>query len=201
MQATERAMREAALRLMGERGYEATSTDDIARAAGVSPRTFFNYFATKEDVVFVPRDILPGLVGAELRKRPLDEDLATSMVAALTGVFEQFAQFVGTDAAALVRAQVRLVLTEPSIRRITFERRMNFEDAVWKVVQERGVAPQDLAARATVTTVVSLTFLGLMEWASSDDDETLLAVVARSLLAAPHPSRIAAGLTGPPLLS
>jgi AcrR family transcriptional regulator len=201
MQATERAMREAALRLMGQRGYEATSTDDIARAAGVSPRTFFNYFATKEDVVFVPRDILPGLVGAALRERPLDEDLATSMVAALTGVFEQFAQFVGTDAAALVRAQVRLMLTEPSIRRITFERRMNFEDAVWKVVQERGVAPQDLAARATVTTVISLTFLGLMEWASSNDDEMLLAVVARSLLAAPHPSRIAAGLTGPPLLS
>ena len=201
MQATERAMREAALHLMRERGYEATSTDDIARAAGVSPRTFFNYFATKEDVVFIQKDILPALVGGALQSRPLDEDLATSMVAALTGVFEQFAQFVGVDAASLVRAQVRLVLTEPSIRRITFERRMNFEDAVWRVVQERGVAPQDLAARATVTTVISLTFLGLMEWASSDDDETLLAVVARSLLAAPHPSRIAAGLTGPPLLS
>jgi hypothetical protein len=92
------------------------------------------------------------------------------------------------------------VLTEPSIRRITFERRMNFEEVVWDIVQERGVAPQDLAARATVTTVISLAFLGLMLWASSDDDEPLMAVVARSLLAAPHPSRIAAGLTGPPLL-
>ena len=100
------------------------------------------------------------------------------MVAALTGVFQQFAQFIGADAAALVRAQVRLVLTEPSIRRISFERRMNLEDAVWKVVQERGVSPQDLAARATVTTVISLIYLGLTEWASSNDDESLLAVVA-----------------------
>ena len=62
MQATERAMREAALQLMREGGYEATSTDDIARAAGVSPRTFFNYFATKEDVVFITEDVVPGLV-------------------------------------------------------------------------------------------------------------------------------------------
>ena len=200
MQATERAMREAALQLIREGGYEATSTDDIAKAAGVSPRTFFNYFATKEDVVFIPEDVVPGLVSAALRARPLGEDLATSMVAALTGVFQQFAQFIGADAAALVRAQVRLVLTEPSIRRISFERRMNLEDAVWKVVQERGVSPQDLAARATVTTVISLIYLGLTEWASSNDDEALLAVVARSLLAAPHPSRLAAGLTGPPLL-
>ncbi len=51
MQATERAMREAALRLMSERGYDATSTDDIARAAGVSPRTFFNYFDSKDSAI------------------------------------------------------------------------------------------------------------------------------------------------------
>src|SRR5215207_6041856 len=65
--ATERALREAALRLVSERGYEATSTDDIARAAGVSPRTFFNYFPTKSAVVFLPEEILPALVTAGLR--------------------------------------------------------------------------------------------------------------------------------------
>ena len=62
MQATERAMREAALRLMSERGYDATSTDDIARAAGVSPRTFFNYFASKDAVVLLPEGVFLELV-------------------------------------------------------------------------------------------------------------------------------------------
>ena len=57
-------MREAALRLIAERGYEATSTDDIARAAGVSPLDVFNDFPMKDAVVFLPEAMLPALVAA-----------------------------------------------------------------------------------------------------------------------------------------
>src|SRR5690348_8789544 len=40
-----------ALKLFGRKGYEQTTVDDIAHAAAMSPRTFFRYFPTKEDVV------------------------------------------------------------------------------------------------------------------------------------------------------
>jgi AcrR family transcriptional regulator len=49
--ATRLALHEAALRLVAERGLENVSVDDIAERADVSPRTFFNYFATKDDAV------------------------------------------------------------------------------------------------------------------------------------------------------
>ncbi|MDP9247526.1 MAG: TetR family transcriptional regulator, partial [Candidatus Dormibacteraeota bacterium] len=48
---TRAALQEHALRLFRERGYEATTVDEIADAAEVSPSTFFRYFPTKEDVV------------------------------------------------------------------------------------------------------------------------------------------------------
>lgn len=49
---TERALQQAALKLFAEQGYDETTTDEIAEQAGVSPRTFFRYFPTKESVLF-----------------------------------------------------------------------------------------------------------------------------------------------------
>jgi AcrR family transcriptional regulator len=49
---TRRALVDAALTLFAREGYETTTTEEIAEAAGVSPRTFFRYFPTKESVLF-----------------------------------------------------------------------------------------------------------------------------------------------------
>jgi AcrR family transcriptional regulator len=49
----QRALQQASLTLFAEQGYDATTTDEIADRAGVSHRTFFRYFPTKESVLFV----------------------------------------------------------------------------------------------------------------------------------------------------
>src|SRR3954463_13039253 len=65
---TRRAIQEHALRLFQARGYDATTVEQIAAAAEVSPSTFFRYFPPKEDVV-IPDESDP-LIAESLRRQP-----------------------------------------------------------------------------------------------------------------------------------
>jgi len=82
---TWRLVHAAALRLMTERGFDAVSIDDIVAAAGISRRTFFNYFAGKESVVFDPDPDDPALWAALLAERPAGEPLWVSLREVLLG--------------------------------------------------------------------------------------------------------------------
>jgi AcrR family transcriptional regulator len=198
--ATEVALRASAVRLIAERGYEATSTDDIARAAGVSPRTFFNYFPTKESVVLLPDGLLAEVVGAALRRRPLGEDVAVSLAATALDVATSLeALAAGAEGSGvpgeLMVSMVRVMFVERPLHQVLLERRAATEEAIWEVLRERGTAAGDLGARGAVATVVSLTYLGLRTWVEGEGAEPLRAVVARCLLSAPDPARFAVGVT------
>jgi AcrR family transcriptional regulator len=82
---TWRLVHSSALRLMTERGFEAVSVDEIAAAAGVSRRTFFNYFNGKESVVFDPDPDDPALWAALTAARPAGEPLWLSLRELLLG--------------------------------------------------------------------------------------------------------------------
>jgi AcrR family transcriptional regulator len=71
--ATRAALHEAALRLFAERGYSATTVADIAAAAGVSQRTFFRYFESKEDVALQDVTLLLPAFERVIRGRPAAE--------------------------------------------------------------------------------------------------------------------------------
>ena len=64
---------EVALKLFTERGYETVTIDDIATAAGLSRRSVFRYFSTKEDIVVGKFDFVADDMLAELRARPAGE--------------------------------------------------------------------------------------------------------------------------------
>jgi AcrR family transcriptional regulator len=82
--ATHRAISAAARRLILERGLDAVTVDDIAAVADVSPRTFFNYFSSKEQAIVGVDPTAIAEMAAALRSRPAGEAPLAALVAVLT---------------------------------------------------------------------------------------------------------------------
>jgi AcrR family transcriptional regulator len=83
-------IQQVALRLFGEQGYEQTTVEQIADAAGVSPATVYRYFLSKEDLV-VTDDYDPVFIAAIL-ERPAGEPLVDSVRAVMTGLAVKYFQ-------------------------------------------------------------------------------------------------------------
>ncbi len=66
-------IRRAAFRLFIEHGYDAVTTEEIASAAGVSPRTFFRYVPTKEELLLAPVRHGGAAIVSLLEERPAAE--------------------------------------------------------------------------------------------------------------------------------
>src|SRR5215210_5308354 len=105
--ATRHALQEHALRLFLDHGYDATTVESIAQAAGVSQMTFFRYFPTKEDVVLAG-DYDP-LLAELISSRPPDEPAIAALRHALQAGFVQLS---GPEHAALL-LRTRLILHTP----------------------------------------------------------------------------------------
>ncbi|MCP3412027.1 TetR/AcrR family transcriptional regulator [Bradyrhizobium sp. CCGB01] len=78
LQETRERLTRGAMALFLERGFEATTIDDIAAAADVSRRSFFHYFASKEDVVAAWQEGAASALVAEVVARPADESMLTA---------------------------------------------------------------------------------------------------------------------------
>jgi AcrR family transcriptional regulator len=117
-QATRRLLRRAALGLVAERGLANVTVEDIAEAAEVSPRTFFNYFPSKEAVLFGGDPDR----AAQLRERVATHAPGEPVIAALRAVLAQDAEVMadelrslGGDPADWLR-RMKVARTDPLVR-------------------------------------------------------------------------------------
>src|ERR1700741_775168 len=82
------SLREHALRLFREQGYQRTTVEQIAAAAEVSPSTFFRYFPTKEDLVL--QDDMDTRMTAALEQQPAGLGLIAAVRAAARQMFDAY---------------------------------------------------------------------------------------------------------------
>ena len=99
-QETRERLKRAAIALFLERGFEATTIDDIATAADMSRRSFFHYFASKEDVVAAWQEDAAAALVTEILARPADESMLTAAENAIAAAIKRIDP---TEAAAMSR--------------------------------------------------------------------------------------------------
>ena len=177
--ATSKALQLAALRLVVERGIDNVTVEQIATAADVSPRTFFNYFPSKEAAIVGEGPTLP--VGEEQQlfvsggeHRVILHDLGELIALA--------AEHVSIDAEALkLRQEVHR--QNPQLASLLMLGRRHFEDEIVALVSRRLIADnsewkQDDAARESRARLIALVATATMRhawlrWADGDGDLAL----------------------------
>lgn len=151
-----RALREelslAALRLAKQRGIENVRTEDIVAAAGVSRRTFSNYFANKYEAL-ADRLVQRAQQSAELlRARPRREALWNALSAALIAPYEHLV----FDESSESREATLLVLEDPSLRAELWKGGLTAQQALAQAIAERTGLD---AAREMYPSIVAATTL------------------------------------------
>lgn len=168
---TRRAIRAAALELADRDGLEHLTVAMISDAAGVSQRTFFNYFSCKEEALVAENLEVADRMREQVLARPASEGPLHALRAAFT---EGPLLDLGEDQRATVRAHHRLVHTHPELLPRQMSKYENYERALREAIAERlGVdsegdpRPGLLAALATTIVRVSI-----HRW-TTDDSRTL----------------------------
>lgn len=182
---TREAIIDAALDLFERKGYDATTVEDIAAAADVSPRTFFRYFAGKDESVFERAGDVQQHFSSLLRSRPDDEPL----LASLREIGKALLSTELIDEARL-RRLLALVAAEPALRNrySALIDSIEGELTVWAAAR-LGVPAGDLRPRLIAATVLAARRVATDTWLESPGDD-LADHVSRAI------DLLAAGLDG-----
>ena len=165
---TREALRDAALELFHRQGFEQTTVEDIADACDVSPRTFFRYFPTKEDVLFGDGDERCGRLLAAIEAEPPEVGPFAALLAGSLAVAEDY----GAERERLVLRRGVLASTE-QLRASSAERQRGWEEAVVQLLarraEQQGVETPEFELRLVAATALAGLRVALDVWLASDE--------------------------------
>ncbi len=185
----------AAMRLFAEHGYEQVTVDLIAEAAWVSPRTFFRYFPSKEDVLWGDSDVARDALHAAILQRPQGESPLDAIAEATAGLAERFDV---DPEPVLLRA--RIVAQTPGLQARDLLEYAKWEQTVEDALAQRlGKDPgEDLTPALIAVAAGGALRVAFRRWVDDDGRGDLKALIADAVasLRAAVCQTDAAGLAG-----
>jgi AcrR family transcriptional regulator len=168
---TKQMVQKEALRLFADKGYEQTTVDDIAHAAAMSPRTFFRYFPTKEDVLLW--DEYDERPLRELWRTPPGEDPFAQLILQTR---ELLAEIYHKDPELLL-ARIKLSFSIPEVRARFLDQQVVLAGPYFAQIADGvGVPRDDLKLTVTLAAVYSATLVAVARWQRHDGREDLLSL-------------------------
>jgi AcrR family transcriptional regulator len=156
---TRAAIRQHAVRLFREQGYSATTVEQIAEAAEVSPATFFRYFPTKEDVVL--QDDFDIVTLAALEAQPLELSPIAAFRAAAAAAWRQ----MSPDEADRFSETSKLTLAVPEIRARALDELIRTTGEISSAIAARtGRSADDFAVRNLAGAIIGVIMTATMPW-------------------------------------
>src|SRR4029450_657862 len=158
------AIWDAAIDLFAKRGFEETTIDEIARAAGVSTRTFFRYFASKGDLMGQGMHTYRTLLSDAVRQ-------ASSALSPMQ-VLRHTVHKVTSDAAAQPRTRqiVEIASASPAAREAQLARRAEVENALAEsfAVRNRLEGDDDVSGRLLAPLTLAAVDVTFRVWSKTD---------------------------------
>jgi len=170
---TRKAIQEHALRLFLANGYDATTVEQIASAAGVSHMTFFRYFPSKEAVV--ENDEYDPLLIEFIRAQPADLGPLTVLRAAVVGGMREV---YATDRDALL-VRTRLILTTPALRGRQWRNGDSTQQLFAEALAARAGGEITFELRVLASAVLGALTTALIAWVECDGAEDLPVLMDR----------------------
>ncbi|MCF3131344.1 TetR family transcriptional regulator [Streptomyces olivochromogenes] len=169
---TREALLRAALELFTTQGYEHTTVDEIAEAVDVSQRTFFRYFAGKEEVAFAVQEMTEAHFLAAVRARPAHEAPMEALRQAILEGWDEIRETV--ESAVPVELYLRMYRTiesTPALLAAHLRRSAAIEETIARVLAEReGVdVATDPRPRLVVAVFGGVIRVTERQWSTGED--------------------------------
>jgi AcrR family transcriptional regulator len=176
---------EVAFNVFAQRGFEAVTAAEVAEAAGISRASFFRYFDSKEDAVFVAQEAVGAEIAAELAGRPPGEDAWTALRRAFDAGVRTYSR---SPAGALAR--LRLIRCTPSLRAHQLDRLGQWRELIAAALAARlGMAAPDVRVEALAGAALGALDAATARWAQADGADDLIELIdaAFGAIAEPFP--------------
>ena len=171
---TRASLREHALRLFAEQGYHATTVEQIAAAAEVSPSTFFRYFPTKAHLVL--QDDMDTRMIEALERQPAGLGLVAAARAASR---EVFTSYTGADL-DLIQQNMALTLSVPEVRARALDEFARTIAVMSEALAKRSGRPaDDLTVRTTAGAIIGVIMAITLPWDGWSDPQNMAETFGR----------------------